>query len=81
MKNYFRFVSDAEIREETERVKALQDKRRAIHRLANEMTLIRASAAQSERERKALTIRDQLERQAWAETLTMIQLIQIEFDR
>lgn len=81
MNKYFHFISAAEAREEEKRIEALQESRRAARRLANEMTLIRAAAAQSEREKKAALIREQFERQAWAETLTMIQLMQIEFDR
>lgn len=81
MKNYFFPITSAEAKQEAERVEAIQRERRAIHRLANEMTLIRAAGAQNDREIKAQEARDQLERQAWAETLTAIRLIQIEFDR
>jgi hypothetical protein len=62
-------------RVQADRIEELMEQRRAARRLAHEMFLIQARAAQNEREKKQKEQFNREERLAWDETMMQIQLI------
>jgi hypothetical protein len=74
---HFHWLTPAQAATEADRIEQLQEERRAARRLAHEMFLIRARAAQDEEEKKREAQFWTKERQAWDETMMQIQMIHL----